>query len=196
MAIAGRKRRDSRLIDAIEAIVPVEYSGTVWRVVRQGRSLIQCSSSGGRWDDGTFDVLYTSQEREGALSEMRFHLTRGQPVIPSRVRYNLFEIDLALDRTLRLLDLAALQTLGLDTSRYGQLSYQEKHAEYPRSQDIGEAAHFLDYDGLIVPSARYDCLNVVAFCDRLPAGAMTIRTDHGEIAWASGGPAAVHPPHG
>ncbi|MER9232225.1 RES family NAD+ phosphorylase [Mesorhizobium sp. M0622] len=183
MAITGRKRRDSRLIDAIEAIAPVEYSGTVWRVVRQGRSPIQCSSSGGRWGDETFDVLYASQAREGALSEMRFHLTRGQPVAPSRVRYNLFEIDLALERALRLLDLAALQSLGLDTPRYGQLSYQEKHAEYPRSQDIGEAAHFLDYDGLIVPSARYDCLNVVAFCDRLPAGAITTRTDHGDIDW-------------
>ncbi|MET3577480.1 RES domain-containing protein [Mesorhizobium robiniae] len=179
----GRKRRDSQLIDAIEAIAPVEYSGTVWRVVRQGRDPIQCSSSGGRWDDGTFDVLYTSERREGALSEMRFHLTRGQPVIPSRVKYNLFEIDLALGRALRLLDLAALQALGLDTSRYGQLSYQEKNAEYPRSQDIGEVAHFLDYDGLIVPSARYDCLNVIAFCDRLPPEAMTTKADHGEIDW-------------
>lgn len=183
MVDTSRKRRDSQLIDAIEAIDPVAYSGTVWRVVRQGRDPRQCSRSGGRWDDGTFDVLYTSQKREGALAEMKFHLMRGQPVMPSRVVYNLFEIDLALERTLRLLDLAALQKVGLDTSRYGQLSYQEKDAEYPRSQDIGEAAHFLDYDGLIVPSARYDCLNVIAFCDRVPPASLMSRTDHGKIDW-------------
>jgi len=184
LADMPRKRRDNRLIDAIEAITPVAYSGVVWRVVRQGRDPTQCSRSGGRWDDGTFDVLYTSQRREGALAEMRFHLMRGQPVMPSRVRYSLFEIDLSLQRALKLLDLAALQRIGLDTARYGQLSYEEKHAEYPRSQDIGEAAHFLDYDGLVVPSARHDCLNVVAFCDRIPPAALMTRTDHGEIDWS------------
>jgi RES domain-containing protein len=178
-----RKRRDSLLLDAIEAIAPVIYSGSVWRVVRQGRDPTRCSRSGGRWDDGTFDVLYTSQQREGALAEMRFHLMRGQPVMPSRVKYNLFEIGLSLRRALKLLDLAALQKVGLDTARYGQLSYEEKHAEYPRSQDIGEAAHFLDYDGVIVPSARHDCLNVVAFCDRIPPEAMATRAHHGEIDW-------------
>lgn len=184
MAAAPRKRRDSALIDAIEAITPAVYSGTVWRIVRQGRDATQCSRSGGRWDDGTFDVLYTSQQREGAVAEMHFHLMRGQPVMPSRVRYNLFEIDLTLDRALKLLDLATLQKVGLDTARYGQLSYEEKHAEYPRSQDIGEAAHFLDYDGLIVPSARHDCLNVVAFCDRIPPAALMTKIDHGEIDWS------------
>lgn len=184
MADTSRKRRDNRLIDAIEATAPVVYSGTVWRVVRQGRDPTRCSRSGGRWDDGTFDVLYTSERREGALAEMRFHLMRGQPVMPSRVKYNLFEVGIALRRALKLLDLAALQKVGLDTARYGQLSYEEKHAEYPRSQDIGEAAHFLDYDGLIVPSARHDCLNVVAFCDRVLPAAMTTRMDHGEIDWA------------
>jgi RES domain-containing protein len=181
--VAGRKRRDNQLIDAIEAIEPVEYSGTVWRVVLQGRDPTQCSRSGGRWDDATFDVLYASQRREGALGEMRFHLMRGQPIMPSRVRYNLFEIDITLRRALRLLDLAELQALGLDTARYGQLSYQEKDVEYPRSQDIAEVAHFLDYDGLLVPSARYDCLNVVAFCDRIPPGALMTRKDQGEIDW-------------
>ena len=108
MAGPSRKRRDSKLIDAIEAIAPVIYSETVWRVVRRGRDPTQCSRSGGRWDDGTFDVLYTSQEREGALAEMRFHLMRGQPVMPSRVTYNLFEIDVALRRALKLLDFVAL----------------------------------------------------------------------------------------
>lgn len=179
----SRKRRDSALIDAIEAIEPVHYQGLVWRVVREGRNPVQCSRSGGRWDDGSFDVLYTSEKRQGAISEMRFHLLRGQPVIPSQVKYHLYEIDIALQRSLKLLDLAALAKLGLDISRYGQLSYNEKHGEYPRSQDIAEAAHFLDYDGLVVPSARHDCLNVIAFCDRLAAGAIVVTRDDGAVDW-------------
>lgn len=180
---AARKRRDNKLIDAIEEIEPVEFAGTVWRVARRGLDPTQCSRSGGRWDDGTFDVLYTSEEKDGAINEMKFHLMRGQPVIPSRVKYHLFEIDLALGRALRLLDLPALAKLGLDVSRYGQLSYNEKQAEYPRSQDIGEAAHFLDYDGLIVPSARHDCLNIVIFCDRVPPESISAIADHGVVDW-------------
>ncbi len=178
-----RKRRDYKLIDAIEEVEPVRYSGNVWRIVRKGRDPTQCSRSGGRWDDGTFDVLYTSQSKGGAISEMKFHLMRGQPVIPSKVTYHLHEIDLTLNQSLKLLDLDALQNIGLDTSRYGKLSYNEKGVEYPRSQDIGEAAHFLEFDGLIVPSARYNCLNVVAFCDRvLPASIMATH-DHGIVDW-------------
>ncbi len=183
---ATRKRRDNNLIDAIEAVDPVEYSNTVWRVVRKGRDSIQCSRSGGRWDDGTFDVLYTSEEKTGAISEMKFHIMRGQPVIPSLVTYHLFEIDLSLSKSLKLLDMQALQGLGLDTSRYGQLSYQEKNTEYPRSQDIGEVAHFLDYDGLIVPSARFHCLNVIVFCDRIVPSSIILKTDHGPISWNDG----------
>ena len=178
-----KKRRDSALLDAIESIAPAVFSGPVWRVVREGRDPTRCSASGGRWDDGTFDVLYTSAERLGALTEMRFHLMRGQPVIPSLVKYKLYELELHLERALKLLDLAALARVGLDTARFGQLSYNEKHNEYPRSQDIGEVAHFLDIDGLVVPSARHDCLNVVAFCDRVRPEAIGIKQDCGLIDW-------------
>ncbi|MEH0076109.1 RES family NAD+ phosphorylase [Pannonibacter sp. Pt2] len=178
-----RRSRDSALIDAIEALPPVQFEGTVWRVVRKGRSPVDCARSGGRWDDGTFDVLYTSQQRDGAIAEMYFHLGRGQPVFPSKVEYGVHELDVTLDNALQLVDLGALQRLGLDTSRYGQLSYDRASDEYPRSQDIAEAAHFLEFDGLIVPSARWDCMNVILFCDRVPPGAMEIAAGHGLVNW-------------
>lgn len=178
-----RRSRDNALIDAIEAHTPAEFQGTVWRVVRRGRSPLDCGRSGGRWDDGTFDVLYTSQEQDGAIAEMYFHLGRGQPVFPSKVEYGMHELEVTMDRTLKLLDLDALKSLGLDTSRYGQLSYDRVSDEYPRSQDIAEAAHFLEFDGLIVPCARWSCTNVILFCDRVRPDAMEIIMDHGLIDW-------------
>lgn len=181
--VRNRKRRDNNLIDAIEAIDPLAFSGPVWRVTREGRDPTQCSRSGGRWDDGTFDVLYTSAERVGAISEMKFHIMRGQPVIPSLVTYKLFEIDVALERSLQLLDMTKLEAIGLDISRYGQLSYEDKDAEYPRSQDIAEVAHFLDYDGLVVPCARYECSNAIVFCDRVALDALSMAKDHGTVDW-------------
>jgi hypothetical protein len=68
--------------------------------------------------------------------------------------------------------------------QYGLQDLLQREAEKPpETQDIAEVAHFLDYDGLIVPSARFDCLNVVAFCDRLPPDALVARRDHGQIDW-------------
>lgn len=175
--------RDSALIDALEAIEPVAFTGPVWRLVRDGRSPSQCSASGGRWDDGSFDVLYTSMSRAGALEEMRFHLMRGQPVMPSRVSYRMFELDLALERALRFPDIGALAAVGLKTETFGRLSYQQKGDEYPRTQEIGEVAHFLDFDGLIVPSARSDASNVVAFCDKVASLDESRARDHGPVDW-------------
>lgn len=179
-----RRSRDKDLIDAIEAIPPVSFAGTVWRIVGDGRDPLRCSASGGRWDDGTFSVLYTSLERQGAIAELRFHLMRGQPVFPSRVRYKLFAFDLSLGRALKLLDLEALAALKLDTQSFGRLSYAEKAGEYPRTQDIAEVAHFLDFDGLIVPSARYQGHNAVVFCEKTDALVGAAVTDHGLVDWS------------
>ncbi len=179
-----RRRRDNALIDAIEAREPVRFEGAVWRVVRAGRSPLDCARSGGRWDDGTFDVLYTAAERDGALAEMYFHLGRGQPVFPSQVRYELHELAVVLERALRLVDLTALAGLGLDTAKYGRLSYDARTDEYPRSQDIAETAHFLDFDGLVVPNARWACSNVILFCDRVKPSAMEAVRNHGRVDWA------------
>jgi hypothetical protein len=179
---AKARPRDSRLIDGLEAVPHKPFAGNVWRVVREGRDPLQCSASGGRWDNGRFDVLYTSRERDGAMAEMYFHLLRGQPVFPSQIRHRLYELELSLQRvvTLTMDDLAAL---GLDTARYGQLSYNERRQEYPRTQEIADVAYFLECDGLLVPNARWDCMNLVVFCDRLRPESMKVTCDQGPIDW-------------
>ena len=154
------------MLDALEAVGQAPYAGTVWRSVREGRDPLACWRSGGRWDDGTLDVLYTSETRQAAIAERRFHLYRGQPVPPSRVRYELYELRVSLEAVMRFPDLEALSTVGLETGRYGQLSYRELQREYPRSQEIAEACAFLGADGLLAPSAREPASNnLIVFCE-------------------------------
>lgn len=178
-----RTVRDIGLIDALDSLPRQKFSGTVWRIVREGRDPAQCSASGGRWDDGSFDVLYTSVEREGALSEMYFHLSRGQPVFPTKLRYCLYEMHVELREVIVLSSVADIEALGLQVGVYGQMLYEERQGEYPRTQDIGEAAQFLGCDGLIAPSARFACQNAVLFCAALDTQAVTVRHDHGLIDW-------------
>ena len=163
----------------MQILDPVEFDGTAWRVVKEGRDPLAASRSGGRWDDGTFDVLYTSEARDGAVAEARFYLMRGQPVAPSKPIYELYELHLALTQSLRLVDLAALRALGVNTDQYGKAHYEQRNTEYPRTQEVGEAAHFLGFDGLQVPNARHDCLNIVLFDDVCDCSAKTVVTSHG-----------------
>ncbi len=176
--------RDSGLLDAVEALPGGPFEGCAWRVVRDGRDPTQCSANGGRWDDGTFDVLYTSTGADGAIGEMYFHVSRGQPVIPSLVRYRLYELAISLASCVEIARLDTLAALGLKTSAFGRLSYEERAGEYPRTQEIGEAAHFHGRGGLLVPSARSDHTNLVIFCDSAGPEAVEIVRDCGEIDWS------------
>jgi hypothetical protein len=56
------------------------------------------------------------------------------------------------------LKLVDLHQLGLDERSYASLNYEI-------CQAIGDAAAFLEYGGLIVPSARWPCENLVLFTD-------------------------------
>jgi len=174
--------RDQTLLDALEKVRQQPYNGIVWRSVREGRDPIACWRSGGRWDDGTFDVLYTSQTREAALEERRFHLFQGQPIPPSKVRYELFELRVSLEAAMVFDGLDQLAALGLNISGYGQLSYIEREQEYPRSQEIAEACMFLGADGILVPSARdHASNNLVIFCDQETRIVKEVVRNHGIV---------------
>jgi len=174
--------RDQTLLDALEKVRQQPYSGIVWRSVREGRDPIACWRSGGRWDDGAFDVLYTSQTREAALEERRFHLFQGQPIPPSKVRYELFELRVSLEAAMVFDGLDQLAALGLNISGYGQLSYIEREQEYPRSQEIAEACMFLGADGILVPSARDQASNnLVMFCDQETRIVKEVVRNHGIV---------------
>lgn len=161
-----RRARDIELLDALDAHTGVAYEGDVWRIVRAERDVLEGSASRARWDPGSFDVLYTCLEREGALEEIHFHLSR-QPVFPSRMQSILHRIAVRTRRTLKLADLSALSALGIATESYGDLACE-------RSQEIGDAAFFLGFDGILAPSARWPCQNLILFPDRLEPGDLTI----------------------
>lgn len=155
-----RRALDDRLLDLVGAIEGQPFDGTMWRVVRQGRDVLDGSRGSGRWNTADMSVLYGAAERDGALAEINFHLSRGQSVFPSRMRHDVFELAVKARQTLVLADMAQLKALGVEDSRYREMLYD-------RTQEIGAAAAFLGFDGLIVPSARWACQNIVLFLDAI-----------------------------
>ncbi len=161
---------DSELLDALEQLEPKPFTGSSFRIVPERRDPIQArlTGSGGRWDDGQFPVLYTSIDSGTAIAEVKYHLSR-QPIFPSKVSLLLYELEVVTKRTLKFLDVEELTPLGVDAAHYSISDYsQVKKNVYPSTQAIGSAAHFLEFDGLIVPSARGEGSNLLLFMDRLP----------------------------
>jgi hypothetical protein len=157
--MVGGRVRDLGLLDNLDAQQRRPFVGEVWRVCREGRDPTSGFASHTRWCDGTFDVLYTALERDGAVAEIYAHLCR-QPVFPSRVRWFAHRLRVSVDAALELRERAALAPLGVDVARYEDF-------DYATTQPVAEAAHFLGFDALLAPSARWQGLNLVIFTDRL-----------------------------
>jgi len=170
---------DQDLVDRL-AILPTErFEGDVFRATRVDADPTAPSISGGRWapppDDasGIF-VLYTSLERDGAMAEVVSFLTDLTPVPgPRPVKVSRLRVSTA--RTLRLAH-ANLLTFGVDYPRYGD-------RDYGRTQQIGESLAFLGLDGLIAPSARWPCDNLMIFTDNHAPTERMDTIDAEEIEW-------------
>lgn len=145
---------DRDLIDRLSAYSPIAFNDVVFRATRLGLDPLAPSLAGGRWAprDSTA-VLYTCLERDGALAEMSFHLSQLTPRPSKPIAVH--QIRVSARTTIRLLR-ADLISLEVDWDEYPSTGYR-------RTQEIGAAIAFLECDGLLVPSARWSCENLMLF---------------------------------
>jgi hypothetical protein len=159
---AGGRIHDREILDALEALEPEPFNGRAWRVTRRGREPLRGAAANGHWSpSGEFEVLYTSLEKDGALAEIGYRLSL-EPVWPSRIEHEIHTIGVGAERVLRFADIGSLAPFGVDSARY-------RTFEYEVTQALAAAAHFLEFDGLIAPNARFRCLNLIIFVERAPA---------------------------
>lgn len=172
------RRHDRELLDALESHPSEAFSGEVWRITAKGRDALRGSTAGGRWSPpGEFEVLYTSLARAGALAEIGYRLSL-EPVWPSRLEHEIHRITARTNNSLRFADVASLSALGIDVRRYTNF-------DYAATQAIAAAAFFLDFDGLIVPSARSAALNLVIFIEKLD-GSVSLKVESSEaVNWSA-----------
>jgi RES domain len=158
--LGRRAVHDRSTLDALEGIDPERFAGEVWGVTRKGRDALRGSAANGRWSPagGEFEVLYTSLECDGALAENGYRLAL-EPVWPSLLEHEVHLIEVETERTLRFADIESLSRLGVEIARYHTFEYQA-------TQAITAAAYFLEFDSLIVPSARFPCANLIIFTER------------------------------
>ena len=151
-----RAGHDVGLLDALADLPETDFDGEFWRVVHGARSPLDGSKGAGRWNLRESEVLYCALERDGALSEIHFHIARQQSVFPGRLRSAVHRLRARFGRVLDLSDMGLLQRLGVEPARYREILYAE-------TQRIGEAVGFLGFDAMRVPNARHPSDNLVVF---------------------------------
>ena len=174
---------DDRIFDGLESHFVGRKSLTVYRVTGAQGNPYQMSAAGGRWSIDTgkpegFSVLYTAMSRDCALAEVGSYLLLLTPVPKKDLAVHRFSIDL---EDVVALDMAALESLGVYASTY-------KTRDYSRTREIALAAMRMDYDGLIVPSARHPSDNVVIL-DKTYFLRNSVEVEHKEVVayeeWAA-----------
>jgi RES domain-containing protein len=170
---------DKDLLDRLAELPQRPFHGQFFRATGVSVDATASSINGGRWSprpDGDFGVpaLYTSFERDGALAELCSFLADLTPVPKARA-IKVTSLTISVERVVRFrrVDLVAL---GVDMQGYGR-------RDYGRTQQIGAALAFLGVDGLIAPSPRWKCDNLIVFEEN---HAMTERLEvgrHEEVEW-------------
>ncbi len=150
---------DQGLVDQLSGLATEKFSGEVFRATGVSADPLAFSVNGGRWapparDGADVPVLYTSLARDGALAEVVSYLTLLTPLPLSRP-LKVSRLSVSTSKTLRLARVS-LEGLGVDMARYGE-------RDYPLTQSIGAALAFLGLDGLIAPSARWPCDNLMLY---------------------------------
>lgn len=170
---------DPNLADQLGALATEAFVGEVFRATGTSADPTAPSLTGGRWarpqggGPGT-SVLYTSLERDGAMAEVASFLIDQNP-IPGPRELKVTRLAVTTSKTLRLAR-ADLGGLGVDMTRYGE-------RDYPRTQEIGSTLAWLGLDGLIAPSARWNCDNLMIFTDNHTLGEKLEPIDHNLIEW-------------
>ena len=167
---------DRELVERLDSLPREAFSGEVFRATRVSLDPLASSYSGGRWmRRDAAAVLYTSCQPEGALAEIAFHWSQLTPRPTKPVVVHTLRV--VTRRTLRLIR-ADLAALGVPQSVYESLNP-------PRAQAIGAAAQFLGCDGLIAPSARWPCDNLVLFPEQMDASASVDLIRSETVDWAA-----------
>jgi RES domain-containing protein len=165
---------DLALLERLGGFATERFDGEVFRATRRSLDPLAESTSGGRWmPKGHAAVLYTSLLREGALAEISYHWSQLTPR-PGKPAA-LHRLGVSAERRLRLLR-ANLEDLDVDLAKYDTINYR-------RTQEIGAAVNFLGCDGLIVPSARWPCENLVLFTENHPLTSRLEVLSSEEIDW-------------
>lgn len=145
---------DPSFLDAIERLVIHNWEGFVWRVTVGDTPVMRTNTYGARWNPPDVEALYTSLDKEAALAELNYLLSK-QPIPVLAVR-KVTRIHARLERVVNLSTEENVRAIG-----YQQEDFLRESITI--TQHVGGAIAWLGIPGLLTRSARYGANNLVMF---------------------------------
>jgi RES domain-containing protein len=145
---------DRELLAKLDELRANQWHGEVFRHMFGDYPAERDNQQGARWNPAETPAIYTSLTRDVALAEADFQIFL-QPVRP-RARRTIYRISVTLSSVIDLSDRTRLAALGISEEDLVSLDYRS-------CQHLGGAIAWLGNDGLLVPSARADGVNLVIF---------------------------------
>lgn len=148
---------DRKTIETVERFPSAPWEGVVFRHMFGDFPPERENSRGARWNPPETPAIYTSLQRDTALAEADYYIGL-QPIRPRAIR-RIYRLSVALNSTIDLSDWDQLAKLGVRKGSF-------KSIDHADCQIIGGAVEWLRHDGLLVPSARAEGINLVIFPNR------------------------------
>jgi len=142
----------SPVVDRLRVVSSQPWAGTAFRHMFAAYRPERENTYGARWNPRGVAAVYASLTAAGALAEAEHRISL-QPVRP-RARRTLYELRVALVSVLDLTDPSLLQELGVGPRDL-------RSDDLAACQAVGSAANAGGHDGILVPSARSDAINLV-----------------------------------
>jgi RES domain-containing protein len=112
------------------------------------------NTSGARWNAPEVPAIYTCLDRAVVIAEAEYQI-RMQPLRP-KARRTVYKIGVSLSSVLNISDPEVLKSLALSAIELEDLDMQI-------CQMVGSGVERMGHDGLLVPSARAQGLNLVVY---------------------------------
>jgi RES domain-containing protein len=148
------------LYNAIDTLGGVAVKLQAYRQVSESRDCLSGEGArrfGGRWNPpASFPTIYTSLELATAIAELERLMQRQGRTLRDLLPRRICEIDAVFSSVLdlRTSDSLAAVGLNLDLVRRNDLA---------RCQTVGQAAHQLGFEGIVMPSASESGTNLAIF---------------------------------
>jgi RES domain-containing protein len=147
---------DTDLLEALSLLQRSSWEGIVYRHMFGTTPPEKVNQLGARWNPAEVEAIYCCRHSKTAIAEGDFQIAM-QPLKPKAER-RIHRIQVRLSSVVQLTDWKVLEKLGIDHASF-------ESVEPPRCKQIGGAVAHLGHDGLAVPSARHDGINLVIYPD-------------------------------
>jgi RES domain-containing protein len=145
------------LENALASLQSIAWSGRVFRVMLNDYPPDRENTQGARWNPPDVAAIYTCFEPAVCIAEIEYSLARQPRPVKRDLRRTLYEIEVTLAAVVDLAPLLPqLDTVGIGTAHLFT-------DDMKTSQEVGRLVTWFGFDGLIVPSARYEGKNLVIY---------------------------------